>query len=164
MPATYEPIATTTLGSAASTITFSAIPNTFTDLRLVLVGLTDASGNREIGIRFNGDSATNYSITSLIGNGSTVSSTRQTSQSKIFAGEVVSTREALCEIDIFSYNGSTNKTVLAKSSEDRNGSGNVRNTVGLYRSTSAITSVTLILDSDNYAIGYTATLYGIKSA
>jgi hypothetical protein len=39
MPATYEPIATTTLGTAAAFITFSSIPATYTDLRLVIVCL-----------------------------------------------------------------------------------------------------------------------------
>ena len=35
--ATYEPIATTTLGSAASTITFSSISGSYTDLILVFL-------------------------------------------------------------------------------------------------------------------------------
>jgi hypothetical protein len=43
MPATYEPIATTTLGGAAATITFSSISSAYTDLRIVLVGTTTAS-------------------------------------------------------------------------------------------------------------------------
>jgi hypothetical protein len=42
-------IATTTLGSAASTITFSSISGSYTDLRLVLVGNT-ASGASDYGI------------------------------------------------------------------------------------------------------------------
>ena len=45
MPATYEPIATTTLGSAATNITFSSIPATYTDLRLVLVARSDRAIN-----------------------------------------------------------------------------------------------------------------------
>lgn len=164
MPATYEPIATTTLGSAAASITFSGIPATYTDLRLVLVGKTDSSGNREIGIRFNSDSATNYSVTTIIGNGSAASSTRLTSQAQIFAGEIFSSQPTMSEIDIFSYGGSTNKTVLIKSSESRNSAGSVRGIVGLYRSVTAITSITLVTNADNYDTNYTATLYGILKA
>ena len=62
MASTYEPIATTTLGSAASSITFSSIPATYTDLRLVLVHTPSAStGNAQM--QFNSDTATNYSYT-----------------------------------------------------------------------------------------------------
>ena len=61
MPATYEPIATTTLGSAAASITFSSIAGTYTDLRLVMVGTTSASDWAFV--RFNGTdgSSTAYS-------------------------------------------------------------------------------------------------------
>jgi len=61
MPATYEPIATTTLGSAAATITFSSIPATYTDLVIVFAGTATANLNPLMS--FNSDSGTNYSTT-----------------------------------------------------------------------------------------------------
>ena len=76
MTATYDPIATTTLGSAASTITFSSIPNTFTDLRLVLFGVTLNATGTYNQIRFNNDTGTNYSWTQLLGNGSAAQAQR----------------------------------------------------------------------------------------
>ena len=82
MPTTYEPIATQTLGSAAATITFSSIPATYTDLRLVLVGTSTISANPKI--NFNSDTATNYSQTILSGNGSVANSARQTNGTTIF--------------------------------------------------------------------------------
>ncbi len=44
MPKTYEPIATTTLGSAAATVTFSTIPGTYTDLVLIDYQFTTLDG------------------------------------------------------------------------------------------------------------------------
>ena len=43
MPATYEPIATTTLGSAQATVTFSSIPGTYTDLVLITNSRSDST-------------------------------------------------------------------------------------------------------------------------
>lgn len=166
MPATYEPIATTTLGSAASSITFSSISGSYTDLRLVLVGTTAA----DIGcrLRFNSDTATNYSVTRLTGNGTTATSDRFTSQTSIIAGASVlsATTPTLRVFDIFSYAGSTNKTLLLSDSSDFNGTGGVSNIVGLWRSTAAITTITLLTSdgTTNFSIGTTATLYGILKA
>lgn len=164
MPATYEPIATTTLGSAATNITFSSIPSTYTDLRVVLVAKGTVSGN-DIELTFN-SSTTGYSRTRLIGNGTTASSSRQTSTTRIIVNNngISSAQFNLIEIDVFSYAGSTNKTVLASSSEDENGSGVTGRVVGLWSNTSAITSLKLAVGADNFAIGTTATLYGIKAA
>lgn len=157
-------IATTTLGSAASTITFSSIPGTYTDLRLVLVCKTSSQFNNP-GLRFNSDSGTNYSATLLDGNGSTAASTRQTAfdyMSMIQTGITSDTLEQLYTADIFSYAGSTNKTALLSASADRNGGGRVANSVGLWRSTSAITSIVIIsAGGADYSAGTTATLYGI---
>lgn len=154
-------IATTTLSSAANNITFSSIPGTYTDLRVVLVAKGTVSGN-DIELTFN-SSATGYSRTRLIGNGTTASSSRQTSTTRIIVNNngISSTQFNLIEIDIFSYAGSTNKTVLASSSEDENGSGVTGRVVGLWSNTSAITSLKLAVGADNFAIGTTATLYGI---
>ena len=79
MPATYEPIQTTTLGSAAASYTFSSIPSTYTDLKLVITG-TSVGAYADIDLRFNSDTATNYSWTALAGNGTAASSYRASTQ------------------------------------------------------------------------------------
>jgi len=165
MPATYEKIATTTLGSASATITFSSISSAYTDLRLVITAL-QGSGNN-IALRFNSDSGTNYSRTRLIGNGTSATSTRATDDTEIDLNReaLSSTNPSLYEIDIFSYAGSTNKTLLATANEDRNGSGSVMRVVGLWRSTSAISTILITsLSADTMGVGTTATLYGILKA
>ena len=165
MAATYEKIATTTLGSAAASITFSSIAASWTDLRLVFVGVGASAGDVPA-IRFNSDTATNYSRTYLTGNGTAASSNRTTSSNRIACGDAgdSTTIPSFNTVDIFSYTGSTYKTVLIESSEDQNGSGKVTRAVGLWRSTSAITSITVFNPSYNLGAGYTATLYGILKA
>lgn len=163
---TYTPIATTTLGSAASSITFSSIPSTYTDLRVVFVGQTQTSA-QTVYTQFNSDTATNYSNTVISGNGSTAASYRNTSNNNIEGAKraliPISPNWGLYTFDIFSYAGSTYKTCLITANGDANGSGRVDYNVGLWRSTSAITSVKLF-NTNNWATGTTATLYGLKSA
>jgi hypothetical protein len=166
MAITYEPIATNTLGSATASITFSSIPATYTDLRIVVAG-TPTSGSF-MWMRYNSDSTTKYSVTILSGDGSSTASAAISSAAQLTCkaySSDVTTQPTLYEIDIFSYAGSTFKTHLCSTSADYNGSGDVQRIVGLYRSTSAITSVTLLRSaSDTFAAGTTATLYGIKNA
>ena len=167
MAATYEPIATTTLGSAATSITFSSIPSTYTDLRFVLT-VSSTSGNSEgVRLTFNNDNGTNYSQTYLSGTGSSKVSARGTSAAFIilhYSG-TSTTLPTFYFGDVFSYAGSTYKTVLTGSTEDKNGSGNVTKNVGLWRSTSAITTLKLSTASAvTFSAGTTATLYGILKA
>lgn len=166
MAATYEPIATTTLSSAASSITFSSIASSWTDLRVVLVA--KATPSAAINVRFNADSGSNYSQTTLYGNGSSAGSQRGTSNSSIEASYngPDSTIPMLWTMDVFSYAGSTYKTVLCTESSDSNGSGATSQVVGLWRSTSAITEVYIWMNSliRLFSAGTTATLYGIKAA
>ena len=153
-------IATTTLGSAASTITFSSIPATYTDLRLVLVG-TGSSSGVNVNLRLNNDSGTNYSQTSLVGNGSAASSYRSTSASQFSDSQTYfDATVKMKTFDIMSYAGSTNKTVLFSGYGDMNGSGAVESNVGLYRSTSVINRIDLSVVI-SFLAGTTATLYGI---
>lgn len=164
MPATFEPIATTTLGGSA-TITFNSIPNTYTDLRIVLVW---TAGNTTISrVRFNSDTGSNYSATYLDGSGSAAGSNRQTNLTYIDAGwnAVGVSQPVFTTYDIFSYAGNTNKTVLATNSGDQNGSGTLERIVGLWRSTSAITSINIAtVTGGSFNSGTTATLYGILKA
>jgi hypothetical protein len=162
MPATYEPIATTTLGSAAATITFSSIPATYTDLRLVFQHTPTASLRPRL--QLNGDTAANYSSTVLNADGSTVVSASNTGDSSIRITNANTANLSLITYDFFSYAGSTYKTGLATFSGDDNGGGRLSRAVVLWRSTAAITQISLIVSASTYAAGSTATLYGIKNA
>ena len=163
--ATYTPIATQTLGSAAASITFSSIPSTYTDLRLVFT-FVGTLGSATPQIRFNGDTANNYSDTDLQGTGTSATSNNNVGTSfgmslygSLFG--VSTTIPTLATVDIFSYAGSTNKTALGTMSSDNNGSGTIDVAVGLWRSTAAITSVTIFTATSTFAAGMIATLWGI---
>ena len=173
MPATYEPIASQTLGSTSSSVTFSAIPGTYTDLRVVcMVRLGSASGSK---IRLNGDSATNYSMTFLQGySASTEASGRASSASSInnnlvFGDATAANQFTPYEIDVMSYaNTSVFKTLFwgyGTGGGLQGTNSEVGRIVGLWRSTAAITSIELSpFNATTYQVGSTFSLYGIKAA
>lgn len=165
MALTYEPITTTTLTSAQATVTFSSISGSYTDI--ILITDNDQSGGTQgnLFIQFNSDTGSNYSRTWLSGNGTSPFSGRESSQTKIgltaYAYPQTTTRW-IGAIHIQNYsNTTTNKTILVRGN---NASIGVDAIVGLWRSTAAITSLTLSRSNDNFAIGSTFTLYGIKAA
>jgi hypothetical protein len=156
-------IATQTLGSAASSISFTSIPATYTDLRVVFTWVPSAT-SVNLFIRLNNDSTALYSDTYMTGNGTAASSGTDTASSSWTVNQLINpsaTIPTFNTIDIFSYAGSTFKTGLITTSSDRNGSGYTQPEVGLYRSTTAITQVNLVASSGTFNIGTTATLYGI---
>lgn len=159
MTATYEPIATTTLGTTQNQIDFNTISGAYTDLVLVVNG--GVTSTADIWLRMNSDTGTNYSRTRLTGDGSTAASARNTSASAIFVsvGTVGSNMNMI--INIFNYsNATTYKTTLTRF----NSSSYAASSVGLWRSTSAITSLSLKAEaSDTFTSGSTFTLYGIKA-
>lgn len=165
MALTYDKIATTTLSSAAATITFSSIAATYTDLRVVFVGTTNTVGNGII-VRFNSDTATNYSQTYMYGSSTAAGAGAQINVGYLYlaTSALDTTIPQLITADIFSYAGSTNKTVLGTASQELGSSGYVNINVGLWRSTSAITTVALNNESGLFKAGTIATLYGIKAA
>ena len=160
MATTYDKIATVSI-SGTSTTTFGSIASSWTDLRLVFTGSLASSGR--MAIQYNGDTGTNYSQTKLWGDGTSVQSTQTTNANFIYLGATGTTNIRFDSFDIFSYAGSTYKTCLATESIDANGSGETMSLVGLWRSTSAITSITLYNFNGGNVSG-SATLYGIKSA
>jgi hypothetical protein len=166
MATTYEPIATTTLGTAAASITFSSIPATYTDLRLTFIGYPTSDDG--LAFQINGLSTTIYSGTALSGSGTAANTTTTTNQTYGYLtlfGSASATIPTFYTLDVMSYAGSTNKTILSTASTDKNGSGTVERIVHLCRTTSAITSITLISQNAyNLKAGSTATLYGILKA
>jgi hypothetical protein len=169
MPATYEPIATSTLGSAAASFTFSAIPATYTDLRLIVYGIPANATAQYPVLRFNGDTGTNYSRVTLLGTGAVASTGRNNTQSYVditYTDFITSGHPMMWQVDVFSYAASVNKTCLVTNSADQNGSGSVLKVTGLWRNTAAITSITITSTggANAFATNSMATLYGIKAA
>jgi hypothetical protein len=168
MAITYEPIGTFTQSTLTTlSCTFSSIPATYTDLKLVIVG--SATTADTLIVKFNSDSGANYSFTELRGNGSAASSSRFTSQSNGIKDSgwdtIFGTTSTFESWDFFSYAGSTNKTCLVSVSADRNGSGYTSQSVGLWRNTAAITTIAINnANGYNVNIGTTLTLYGIRAA
>lgn len=172
MAVTYEPIASQTLGADASSVTFSSIPGGYTDLRLVATGRTDRTADdfEALAIRFNSDSASNYSSTRLQGSGGTTYSDRTSSQTYLYCARFnpsasSNTSPSVTVLDFMSYaNTSAHKTVLSASSataENRS----VDRTVALWRSTSAITTIAITsAQGSNFKSGSVFSLYGIKAA
>lgn len=167
MPATFEPIATTTLGSAAAGITFNNISSNYTDLRLVLTWIGSNAFETQPYLRFNDDASSAYSITRLFGNGSSVTSNRLSSDNQLDCSAadagVTSSQWATLTLDIFSYTAAINKTLLLTNSIDKNGSGISLRSVGLWRNTNAITKIYLYGNQD-FGANSTMTLYGILKA
>lgn len=166
MATTYEPIATTTLSSAQSSVTFSSISGSYTDLVLVISArMTAGGGASAIQAQFNSDTGSNYSFTLLNGDGSSATSARSSNQTQaaIGLGTDAAGEWSSNIVQIMNYSNSTTyKTVLARAgiAGDR-----VRAIVSLWRSTSAITSITIINNgATTFVSGSTFTLYGIKAA
>ena len=159
MATTYEPIATTTLGSISSSVTFSSIPSTYTDLYVVSI-FTSASTGVSLRMQYNSDTGNNYSTTSIAGSGSAATSSRETGTTSIYLGFLNSTSPMQTRTQIQNYSNSTTfKTSLnRKDQSDTFVEGNV----GLWRNTAAITQINL--SGISFAVGSTFTLYGIKAA
>jgi len=162
---TYSQIASTTLGSAASSVTFSSIAATYTDLVIVVQAAVTA-GSIALRMQFNSDTGTNYSSTWLTGNGTTASSSRNTSTTymKIDENSGMNTTlgQGLNVINVMNYaNTTTYKTALTRPNRADLG---VDAVVGLWRSTAAINSITLLTSSSTFVTGSTFNLYGVTAA
>ena len=167
MPSTYTPIAAVTITAGDSGVNFTSIPQTYTDL-IVVLNLFNSTVNTGSGLwfRLNSDGSAIYSSTELLGNGSTATSNRVTNNT-IWAGSTALTvgypSSYIFHISNYS-NTTTFKSALWRLSQP--GTDN-RNSIlaGLYRSTSAVTAFNVLVPGGNSQLFKgTATLYGIKAA
>jgi hypothetical protein len=171
MPKTYEPIATYTLTSGTDTITFDNLPQTYTDLVLVanLKRSDAATGGTAWIIPWNSSlPASPQSYTTLVGDGSTVSTGRATNQDGSLVGVVPAASVggpvfSTVIANVMNYsNATTFKTTLSRHSY---ATGESRATVGLTRTTAAITRLyVLTFSSATFLPGSSFTIYGIKAA
>jgi hypothetical protein len=165
----YDSIASTTLSTAASTITFSSIPSGYTHLQIRGIARNSAAAD-DIRLGFNSDTGSNYNFHVMRGSGTAATSTWGSGTyielgvivysgqtANVFAGFIV---------DVLDYgNTSKFKTLRVLNPADINGSGYVTYSSGLWRSTSAVSSITLSVGGGgNYTQYSSFALYGIKGA
>jgi len=165
---TYTPIATQTLTSAVSSLTFNDIPQTYTDLILTVNTIPYTSSEGNVNLRFNSDSGGNYSTTVIYGSGSTAESGRATNATSVglFLGNALNNPIVPgAVVQIMNYsNTNVFKTVLNRNNSGLSGNPWTSAFVSLWRNTSAITSLTISRTfTFDIGVGSTFTLYGIAS-
>ena len=167
MADTFVKIATVTVGSGgASSIDFTSIPSTYTDL-VIKLSARDTSSNTNYNLIFNNDSSAIYDTLRLYGNGSSVFSDKFTNQNAGYIGwETQSTYTANTfsnnEVYIPNYAGSSYKSVSNDGVSENNATAAQQTFQSvLWGSTAAINRITI---SQTMAQHTTATLYGIKSS
>jgi hypothetical protein len=170
--ATYTLISSNVLTSSAASVTFSAIPATYTDLVLKLSARCDnASTSLTVYVTYNA-LATDYSRTMLRGNGATATSVRGSSETSFsgfgFSNGDTSTANTFSsgEIYIPSYTASQSKPSSAFTAWENNATtAFIYADAFLQSSTDAITSITLDPEStNNFKSGSSFYLYGISNA
>jgi hypothetical protein len=164
VPNSYESISTVTVGSGgSSSISFSSIPSTYTHLQIRGIGL--GTGFAYSYLLFNSDSASNYSYHQVVGDGTSVTSaggstnliyTLQGPSDNSYVGSGI--------IDILDYaNTNKYKTVRLLTGFEKNGSGQIFLRSGNWRSTSAITDITIYANT-SFTQYSSFALYGIKGS
>lgn len=161
--ATYALIETITVsGTTTNDVSFTNIPARYTDLIIVKNSSSTAAAIKLL--NFNGDTASNYSYTSMEGDGSTAQSHRGSSNTNIASYMVHENATRSTDIyHIMDYaNTTTFKTVLMRLNNTGFGT---EAKVGIWRKTpEAITSVRIFLDRAEYwTAGSTFRLYGIQA-
>jgi hypothetical protein len=163
---TYTALANITLGSSASSVTFSSIPATYRDLVLVANFQMSLGGSRT-DFRLNGDTGGNYNDVSMSGYGSSsVGSNSRTSQTSSvlcgFSAGPLTTFSNIATLQLMDYSATDkHKTGLSRYGA---AAGDVQASAHRYASTSAITSVAIVdLFGSSFVAGSTFALYGIAS-
>jgi len=167
MALTWVAIATTTLTSTAATISFTSIPATYTDLYLFISARNNQGGSGQY-IRYN-STTSGYTQVRLITDGSTVTSPANTFTTENFMLAMDSRANAngfgVAMAYITDYQGANNKFTLQSSTNPDNGTDYnfIEVDAAGWNNTSAITTITLIPETNAFATNSTATLYGIKN-
>jgi hypothetical protein len=174
VPTSFESIASQTLSSSSSTVTFSSIPGTYKSLQIRAILRDTNATNSDYGfaIRVNSDTGSNYAFHNLYGDGSAPATFSTASASRIISifgapldGTTASTFGSTI-IDIHDYASTTkNKTIRGFAGSNTNTTATnfgVALFSGLWMSTSAVTSISIISEGTSFKSGSTFALYGIN--
>lgn len=167
----FESIATVTLSSGASSITFSSIPQTYKHLQIRCISRDSrpATALNNWHLQLNSDSGTNYSVQSLFTDSSTVTAAADPNLSKTdyFIQPSANATPNVFQAsiwDILDYSSTSKyKTIRVLGGYDNNGSGRINFSGAGWRSFDGVTSLTFTNSSNSNFNGYSSyALYGIK--
>jgi hypothetical protein len=170
MATTYTLISSVTVGSGgAATMSFTSIPNTYTDLLIKMSGRSDA-GSFPTYLRLNSDSGNNYTWVNLYGfSGVAYSDTSGGNINYAWGGytnasSLTASTFSNSEIYIPNYAGSNKKSASADGVMETNAANGVSLGIGanLWNNTAAVTTITLLPSTGNFVQYSTAYLYGIS--
>ena len=173
MASTYTLISSNVLASSAASVTFSAIPSTYTDLVLrISVRDDQAVSYQQVNFEFNNDASAIYSYTTLRGTGSAVASNRASNSTtgQVYYGtngdSATANTFSNTEIYIPNYTSTGSKPISSfGASEDNATSAGLSANAHLYRNTSAITSIKFTSNGGTFWLAKSSFyLYGIKNS
>lgn len=176
MANTMTLISTVTVGSGGtSAINFTSIPSTYTDLCIKLSARTTTTSSSQdyIKIRFNSDTGNNYADGALFANTASVGSVYMATTDAIggiywtIVPSTTATANTFGNADIYipNYRASTYKSIQVDATSSNNaGAQFIFEVAGMWLSTSAITSISLIGQDGTINQNSTASLYGIKNS
>ena len=167
MPKTYELIASSS-PTGGTTVTFNSIPQTYTDLKLIIEGKSNQTGTSYNGMRMtiNNDTSTSYWYQDMYSNsGTTVTVSNGYAQNYLVVADMAQASQSVAgfaEVDILDYTNSTKlKTLLYRSGYDQS----IVLSTGCYPQTTAISRLDFQRDGTNtFRSGTNIKLYGIKRA
>ena len=161
----YTALATLTLSSTASSVTFGSIPAGYRDLYLIVGNMSTSAANT-IFARLNADTGSNYSyvIAGTNGAGGSYSITSATQTGIFFGGAVVGTNTSGVSqsiLQLMDYSATDKHTTgLSRYS---NPAGELDMAATRWANTAAVTSVTcVVLPSGSYNVGTTFSLFGVN--
>ena len=167
--ATMVKLQTVTVGSGgAATIDFTSIPQTYTDLKIVLSARTDRASASQDGllVKLNG-STTGFTYRNLIGDGSAASSSNGSTATALRATASTATASVFSNGEFYlpNYTSSNNKSYSSDNVIENNATAATQNLyAGLWSNTSAVTSISITSENSANFVQYTtATLYGVKA-
>lgn len=171
MATTYTLISSNTLGSDTASVTFSSIPNTYTDLEIRISARGTLNDVIDlVNLTINNDSSALYSWTMVNGDGTAAQSNRTSGKTiadirYIDGNNGTANTFGTTVIYIPSYTVSQNKPFSAFSAQEQSSTNaQMANLALLYRSTSAITSLNFTPNGANFKTGSSFYLYGIKNS
>jgi hypothetical protein len=169
MANTFTLISSVTVGTAVETLTIDSIPQTYTDLKLVISLRNTLNGDYWFGgLKFN-NSSSNFTVKVLQAEGSSVSS-QSLSQGGVFGNGPTSTSNTFSNVEIYipNYTSANYKSYSIDSVAENNATGSILAIhAGLWSDTSAITSLTIYpayYGTSNIVANTTAYLYGISNS